>query len=211
MENKFKKKLIKLIGKVNNLKIKNKKITIISNNCWGGIFYRNHNLEYLSPTIGLFFMGDDYIKFIYNIQEYINLELEFIKIEDSKYYDYLRKIGYNSPIGKINDVEIMFMHYKDEQEALEKWNRRKKRIDWNNIIYKFSDQNCCSFKNLEDFQKFNAKNKILFTTRKYEKIDSIQIKKYKNSENVGDDIKSYKKYFNMVKYINNIKSGKNES
>ncbi|MCI8273208.1 MAG: DUF1919 domain-containing protein [Clostridia bacterium] len=194
----------KTIGKINNKRIKNKDITIISNNCWGGIFYRNNNLEYLSPTLGLFFMAEDYIKFIYNLKEYIHSELSFISLEDSKHKEYLKKLNYKSPIGKINDIEIMFLHYENEQEALEKWERRKKRINWNKIIYKFSDQNMCTYEQLKKFEEFNAKNKICFTTRKYEGIDTIQLKKFEKCECVGDDIKTYKKYFNMYKFINNL-------
>ena len=56
MKDKIKKKLIYVykmtIGKLNNLRLKHKDITIISNNCWGGVFYRNNNLEYLSPRTG---------------------------------------------------------------------------------------------------------------------------------------------------------------
>lgn len=209
MNDKIKKKLLKVykktIGVINNKKIKNKDITIISNNCWGGIFYRNNNLEYLSPTLGLFFMAEEYIKFIYNIRYYIEQDITFINIEQSKYKDYLQKLNYNSPIGKIDDLEIMFLHYKNEDEAKEKWNRRKERINWNKIIYKFSDQNMCTYKHLQQFNEFNAKNKICFTTRKYENLDTIQIKKFEKNENVVDDIKKYKKYFDIYKFINNIK------
>lgn len=208
MNDKIKKKLLKVykktIGVINNKKIKNKDITIISNNCWGGIFYRNNNLEYLSPTLGLFFMAEEYIKFIYNIRYYIEQDITFINIEQSKYKDYLKKLNYNSPIGKIDDLEIMFLHYKNEDEAKEKWNRRKKRINWNKIIYKFSDQNMCTYKHLQQFNEFNAKNKICFTTRKYEELDTIQIKEFEKNENVVDDIKKYKKYFDIYKFINNI-------
>lgn len=197
----------KTIGVINNFKIKNKDITIISNNCWGGIYYRNNNLEYLSPTLGMFFMAEEYIKFIYNIKYYIDHELEFISLEQSKYREYLRKLNYNSPIGKINDLEIMFLHYDTKEEAKEKWDRRKKRINWNKIIYKFSDQNMCTYEHLKKFQEFNAKNKICFTTRKYDNIDSIQIREFEKCENVGDDIKKYKKYLNIYKYVNHIKLG----
>ena len=193
------------IGRINYFRIKNRNITIISNNCWAGIFYRNNNLEYLSPTLGSFIMAEDYIKFVSNLKKYINAELTFINIEQSKYKNYLKKLNYSSPIGKIDDVEIMFLHYKNEEEAKEKWNRRKNRINWDKIIYKFSDQNMCTYEHLKEFNDLKVKNKILFITRKYDEIDSIQIKKYKNSENVADDIKSYKKYFNAIKYINNIK------
>ena len=208
MNDKIKKKLLKIykktIGVINNKKIKNKDITIISNNCWGGIFYRNNNLEYLSPTLGLFFMAEEYIKFIYNIRYYIEQDITFINIEQSKYKDYLKKLNYKSPIGKIDDLEIMFLHYKNEDEAKEKWNRRKERINWNKIIYKFSDQNMCTYKHLQQFNEFNAKNKICFTTRKYEELDTIQIKEFEKNENVVDDIKKYKKYFDIYKFINNM-------
>ena len=189
------------IGVVNNKRLKNKNFTIISNNCWAGIFYRNNNLEYLSPTLGLFFMAEDYIKFIYNIKYYINEDLQFINIEDSKYKNYLKKLNYNSPIGRIDDIEVMFLHYSSEKEAKEKWDRRKQRINWDNIIYKFSDQNMCTYQHIKKFDEFKAKNKILFTTRKYEGINSIQIKEFSKSESVMDDIKTYKKYFNFYKYL----------
>ena len=149
-------------------------------------------------------MADDYIKFIYNLKEYIDKDIDFIDINKSKHKDYLLKLNYSSPIGKIDDIEIMFLHYNSEEEAKEKWNRRKKRIQWDNIIYKFSDQNMCTYNHLKMFNEFNAKNKICFTTRKYDELDTIQIKEFKNSENVLDDIKSYKKYFNFYNYLNNL-------
>lgn len=204
---KIKKQLIKLykntIGRINNSRIKNKNLTIISNNCWGGIFYRDNNLKYLSPTCGLFFIGQEYIKFIYNLNKYIGIdEIKFINVSESKYNDYLNKIQYNGIIGKIDDLEICFMHYKSEKEVLEKWNRRKKRINWNNILYKFNDQNFCRYEDLKKFNEFKADKKISFTAKKYDEFDTIQIKKYEKHEYVLDDIKSYKRYFNMYNYIN---------
>lgn len=193
------------IGWINNKRIKNKNVTIISNNCWGGIFYRNNNLEYLSPTLGLFFIGDEYIKFIYDMKMYLNYEnIDFITIEQSKYRDYLKKVKYDGIIGKIKDVEICFLHYKSEEEVKNKWNRRKQRINWDNIVYKFNDQNLCTYDNLKKFNEFKAKNKICFTSKKYEEFDTIQISKYERYEYVLEDIKSYKRYINIYKYLNDI-------
>lgn len=193
------------IANINKIRIKNKEFTIISNNCWGGVFYERNNLKYLTPTVGLMLYADDYIKFIYNIKEYLNKELQFINIEQSKYKNYLKKINYQAPIGVLGDIEIIFMHYKTEEEAKEKWDSRKGRINWNRIIYKFSDANLCNYKHLQKFQEFEAKNKICFTTMKYEDIESIPIKKYYNRECIIDDIKYYNRYFNMYKYLNSIK------
>ena len=50
----------------------------------------------------------------------------FINLEDSKYKDYLKKIQYNGLIGKIDDVEICFLHYSSIDEAKAKWNRKRK-------------------------------------------------------------------------------------
>ena len=36
-------------------RIKNKEITIISNNCWGGFMYQSCGLQYNTPLIGLYF------------------------------------------------------------------------------------------------------------------------------------------------------------
>lgn len=193
------------MGRIQNLRVKNKDITIISNNCWAGIFYRNHNLKYLSPTLGLFFMAEDYIKLIYDIKNYMNHELEFISLEESNYKEYLKKLNYHAPIGKLKDIEIMFLHYQSEEEAKEKWNRRKERINWDRVIYKFSDQNMCTYEHLKKFDELKVDYKICFTTRNYDGIKSIPLKKYQNFECVPNDIKGYKKYFNMYQFIKNMK------
>lgn len=205
----MKKKIInfykKTIGKINNKKIDNKNLTIISNNCWGGIFYRNNNLEYCSSTLGMFFMADEYIKFIYEMKKYIESEIEFITIDQSKYCQYLKMIKYNGLIGKILDLEICFLHYDNEQDAKEKWNRRKERINWDNILFKFNDQNLCTYENLKKFNEFKANNKICFTAKKYPEFNTIQIKKFEKYNYVIDDIKSYKKYINVIEFINSMK------
>jgi uncharacterized protein (DUF1919 family) len=46
--------------------------TIISNNCWGGMIYESYNLPKESPTVGLFFMASDYIRFLDHLKEYFN-------------------------------------------------------------------------------------------------------------------------------------------
>lgn len=45
----------------NYLFIKNKNVSIISNNCWGGFMYQEHRLRYNSPFIGLFLYAPELI------------------------------------------------------------------------------------------------------------------------------------------------------
>ena len=207
-KDRIKKIFYKYFGKISKIRLNKTDFSIISNNCFGGIFYRNNSLEYLSPTCGLFFMSDEYIKFIYNMNYYLKIDdIKRITIDESKYSDYLKLIQYSGVIGKIDDLEIMFLHYKNIDEAKRKWNRRKKRINFNRIIFKFNDQNLCTYENLKRFNDFKAQNKICFTSKKYKDIDSIQIKKYKKYSYVLNDAnpKDYKKSFNFYKYINQMK------
>ncbi len=146
--------------------ITNSNFTVISNNCWGGRVYKYLGLPYLTPTAGLYFFADDYLKFISNLHYYVNLPLRFINPEESKYYDELVSRGdTNRPIGVLDDVEIVFRHYNSKEEAQEKWNRRKQRINYDNIIFKFSRKYRCTEKELRIFDSLPFKNKFFLNNR----------------------------------------------
>lgn len=72
-------------------------------------------MEYLSPTIGLYFYTPDYLKFCQNLRHYIESDLSFISYTESKYKEDLVSHGNtHCPIGRIDDIEIIFLHYKSE-------------------------------------------------------------------------------------------------
>ena len=148
-------------------RIRKKDFTIISNNCWAGKVYQYLNMPYLTPTVGLYFFADDYIKFVSDLRRYIKIELKFISIENSKHCEELkRRKQENVPIGLLDDVEIVFRHYKTSEEARKKWERRKKRINWNNLIIKFSRMNECTDEHLRLFSMLSYKNKFMFNISK---------------------------------------------
>ncbi len=147
--------------------IKSKDFSIISNNCWAGRVYQYLDMPYLSPTAGLYFFAPDYIKFVSDLRRYLNTTLRFINPEDSKYYEEIKKRNQtDKPIGILDDVEIVFLHYKTKEEAEEKWNRRKERVNFDNIILKFSRMNLCTEKEFEEFCKIPFENKFVFNTQK---------------------------------------------
>ncbi|MGM9904988.1 DUF1919 domain-containing protein [Lactobacillus sp.] len=128
------------------------KFTIISNNCWGGMLYESYDLPKESPTVGLFIMADDYIKFLKDLKEYLDSELTFIDPKASKWYSQVsvdKRYG-NYPVGKLKDVEIFFLHYHSEEEVMAKWHRRIKRINWDRLLVKFNDLNGCTRKDVVD-------------------------------------------------------------
>lgn len=199
---------IKITAKYRNKLLNDTSFTIISNNCWGGFVYKSYNIQYNSPTIGLFFMADDYVKFTSNLKNYISKDLNFIEATKSKYYNELKedkRFG-NYPIGKLGDIEIMFLHYKDENEAYEKWTRRCERINWNKILVKFNDQNGCTEENLKVFNDISHK-KVIFVSKVHEDIKSaVYIKSAKNQKEVYASQEPFgrSKYINITKILNDL-------
>lgn len=146
--------------------IKNKNFSVISNNCWAGRVYQYLDMPYLSPTAGLYFFAPDYIKFVSDLRKYLNTPLRFIKPEESKYYEEIKKRNQTEkPIGVLDDVEIVFLHYKTKEEAEEKWNRRKERVNFDNIILKFSRMDLCTEKEIAKFDSLPFKNKFVLNNR----------------------------------------------
>lgn len=202
---KLRKKYINLTAKDRRNKINNDNFTIISNNCWGGTVYQSYGLKYNSPTIGLYFMSEDYIKFVYNIKEYLKKELIFIKSKDSKRFKNTNEI-INYPIARLGDIEIYFMHYSSEKEAKEKWSRRCERINWNKILYKFSNQNGWEKEDIEKFLKLPVKNKICFINKKINIDGTIYIRQLQNTNDIKASYEPFGKSrkVDINKLINNL-------
>lgn len=178
--------------------------SIISNNCWGGHVYRYYGLPYSSPTIGLYIWADDYLKMLRNLKSYFSSELKFIKPEESKHFDFLVKRGEtNVPIALLDDVEIVFLHYISQEEVLEKWKRRVSKVNYKNLVVKFSDQNCCSDKLLQEFDYLKYKKKVVFTRTQRSDIKcSCYYKGYENEDAVSNDTVYFRKYLDIEALIN---------
>ncbi len=187
--------------------VKSKDFTIISNNCWGGGIYENMNLQYNSPTVGLFFYAPCYIKFLSNLKENLSKEIEFVSksIYEEANED-REKRNLNYPIGKIDDIEIHFLHYKSEIEALEKWKRRALRVNFNKLFVKFCDRDLCTLKEIEQFSKLNLQNKVFFSSKKLNLLSfCIYLEDYKENCFVGSLYEHpwmYRKKFSVVNWLN---------
>lgn len=178
--------------------------TIISNNCWGGHVYRFFGLPYNSPTVGLFFFAHDYIKFVSNLKRYLSTEINFITLEESKYCNKLKELGgecVECPIAICGDIEIIFMHYKTPEEALKKWTRRVERMNWNNLIIKFSEMNGCTEDDLKAFDSLPYQKKVAFVTRDYGLKSQAIFKQFLGKEKIDNDTDNFRKYINLYDLI----------
>lgn len=124
--------------------LRNRDFTVISNNCFGGFVYQRYALPYRTPTAGLFFMPDDYLKLLSDPRRYFAAPLRFIDPLQARCAAALGAAdpAYGSyPVARLLDVEVYFMHYATPEEAREKWTRRCARMNWDNLLVKFCDQN----------------------------------------------------------------------
>ena len=165
--------IIKLRKRIASYKSRKKlnatNFSIISNNCWAGTaVYQPFGLKYNTPTVGLFIMDEDYIRFLEDLDYNLTQPLTFISPVLSKYYDKISKQGtyeISYPIAKLSDeIEIHFLHYKTEDEARQKWMRRVKRINRDKMLIKMSirDTTVNIDKIVARFDSLKYKNKICF-------------------------------------------------
>lgn len=191
-------------------KLKFKDFSIISNNCWGGFIYQMFNLPYTTPTIGLFIYEHDYVKFCGNLKHYLEQELEFIDVKNSKYYNKVTKnqteeITY--PVAKLGDIEVFFMHYKTKEEAVCKWNRRKARINFDRLLFKMSEREDRDEKTTAEFCTLPYKNKICFTEDEQNIDCCVKVNGLKelNESGGGDETKLTLKAIDIYKLLNDMK------
>lgn len=183
--------------------LKNKKVTIISQNCYGGIFSHDHQMEYMSPTINLYFSVPDFVKFCKNIEVYIKKPLKEVK-----------QNKYSYPVGALDDLTIHFVHYSNFEEANERWENRCERIDLNNLYFMMSDRDGCTNEDLLEFDKLICRNKVVFVHEPQPGIKSaLYVPGYKEKSSLGEIYKWKGLFgqriwdgcnFNFVSFINHI-------
>ena len=131
------------------VKLKQSKLTIVSNTCWGGMLYATLGMECLSPFKNLYFYDTDYIKVLSNFKEYMEIEPQFQKFGSIG--------GRNYPILRIKDIDIHCNHDADPDEAIEKWNRRRKKINYNNMLVEMSTFDRKIAEKFCDLKNYNKK------------------------------------------------------
>lgn len=146
--------------------------SIISQNCIGGVLYHDMGMQFLSPTINTFIREPDFVKLCCDPEYYMNLPLQMHWEEEY-------------PVGRLDDVEIHFMHYETCKEARESWERRKKRINYDKILVLATDRDGFDGQVYEQWKKVPYP-KVLFTANPEFKEDAIFFPEYEKAGAVGD-------------------------
>lgn len=132
--------------------------------------------------------------------------IKIIDASESKYADVLKKKGQEKvPVGLINDdVEVIFLHYHSKEEAYEKWMRRSARVNFNNLIVKFSEMNQCSEDHILRFEKLNYRKKVLLLAHYHKNVKhGVIVKRYTRGTEISNDTLYYDRHLNLKNLINN--------
>lgn len=141
--------------------------TIISNNCMGGVICSRNHMQFKSPTVALQILPEEYTKFCQNLKHYMECEVKEYKDFSEEHKKYLMKmygkIPTEFPYGIIDDIIICFQHYQTFEQARDKWNIRKQRMEWDKIGYIFHARNAEYQKEVDEFFTLDLPNSIALT------------------------------------------------
>lgn len=183
----------RLYKKKKRFKLKNLMPTIIASNCNGEFIYYDLKLRFLSPTINLSFDMNDFVKMLGNLQWYMKQPI--VQCEDDRF---------DFPTGMLGDIEIRFNHYKSFEEAILKWEERKKRINWDNLFILGIDGDNCTYDSLKKFDELPYKNKVIFTHVPYPEFKSAYyISGFEKEKGVGV-LLYFKKQYWVRRYLDDF-------
>ena len=188
----------KLYYKKMQKRLTNKDFTIIANNCFGGLVYHNLNSKFLSPTINLFISDVYFIRFVSNLKEYLAAELTELHEHDKKY-----------PVGQLEyngeTVRIDFMHYHSFEEAKDKWNARKARINYDNIYILYVTDGEVTKEKIDEFESLPYKNKLMITRpNEFESGCMVTHPIFDSPNYKSGKILEQKSLFSLDKYMDDI-------
>lgn len=182
--------------------------SILTPSCIGGLISHNLGLPFRSPTVNLWMDNHDFVKFACDLRHYLSLELTFLapgeKTEQFQEGDY--------PVGKLGDLTVYFNHYRSDEEAKDAWNRRRERVDFQNLFL-ICDDNRLSDEEIAALEKVPCKRMILFTARHRPELpNSFWMRRYKSlgyldNYNVRepDGFREFERVFNYARWLNGEK------
>lgn len=134
----------------NRIHLKNKNFSILSANCTAGVIYHALGLPFLSPTLNLYFDVPDFIKFVSDPAIYLAAEL--VPCPSEKPF----------PVAKLKDITLYFVHAASFEQARADWERRKNRINWQNIFIIMVERDGCRLEDIAAFDRLPYPHKVVF-------------------------------------------------
>mgnify|MGYP002624874316 CR=1 FL=1 len=134
-------------------RLRRSNLSILSQNCWGGLIYHSFGLPFLSPTVNIYFKERDFLQLLSDPLRTLDAELRFYATafdeDDQRHY----------PVMSLGGSKIHMIHYDDEKSARIKWEDRRLRLNWYNLlVMMYTEQQ----EILEEFDRLPFGKKVCF-------------------------------------------------
>lgn len=196
-------------------KIKNKDFTILTENCLAGVIYHDFDMQFRSPLINGEFSTTDFIKFLQRPKYYMEQELVFVSNNDKSLPEFCREL--NVPVARLGDLYYRFTHYQMPEEKIRAiWNKRKARINWDNIYVVLCEKKGCTLEHMKIFETLSYKYKVIFTCHNYPDLKyGFHVKGFEKIgyiDNLLKDVPTLfpisKKYYDQFDFVTWFNTGK---
>ena len=134
-------------------RLQRSRLSIFSMNCFGGMLSHTLGLPFRSPFVNLWLSEKNFIDLLRAPRAF--MEKNFLFKEMARQPD----LNFDYPVVALGDVIIYMNHYRSFDAAVEKWNERKQRINWENLFVTMytSDE-----KILQEFDALPYDKKVCF-------------------------------------------------
>ena len=180
------------------LKLRNRHFSLITCNCIGGALSNDLGQQFRSPTVNLII--PEYLKFAGNLKHYLGIPI-------------VPGVGvtpHGWPIGMVGDIQILGVHYQSYDDLSQAWERRRIRVNFDNIFLIATDEYIKTPQDIESFSKLPYP-KVLFKSHNEINYNfEVYIPGSDKRDNVGDllryadisGIRLFEKYFDCVGWLN---------
>lgn len=151
-----------LINAKNRRRLINTSPTLICSNCAGGFIYHWLHLQFRSPFINLYLTPEDFVLALEHLDEFLKTPIEEFHGGNQPY-----------PVGiGAYGIKVYFMHYETFEEAVNKWNVRRKRVDRDNMGIMLTNYKRNDIELLKRFDALPYQHKVVFVPYPVPEIES---------------------------------------
>ena len=134
----------------------NSNVSVFSSNCVGGVICHDLGIRFNSPTVNLFMVPADFVKFASDPETFLSQPVERVDT------------GTSYPVGRLGEITLHFMHYASFTEAEAAWKRRCTRVDLDNSRWILVDRDGLDEETAQAFEAIPREGKVLLSHRGWE-------------------------------------------
>ena len=138
-------------------------ISVLSQNCTGGIVMKSFNMPFLTPTVNMYLTMPDFIRLCKNIDYYFGQNHILLP-------ELTAERGYI--VTRLGDITIFGVHFHDFNDFCLAWERRKVRLNKNKLFLIFTDRDGFTPDMLDEINTIPYP-KVLFSYRQFDGYDFI--------------------------------------